>query len=66
MLSSIECDESDSAQLPRRPKRPFDSTQIDSADKLRDILDELQLRDPFILELEGDNGCRLKSASVVL
>jgi hypothetical protein len=38
---------------------PFDGVQVDSAEKLRDILDQLQLRDPFILELGGDNGYRL-------
>lgn len=38
---------------------PFDSVQVDDSDALRDILDQLQRRDPFILEIEGDDGYRL-------
>lgn len=40
-------------------KDPFDGIQVDSADRLCEILDQFQSRDPFILELEGDNGFRL-------
>src|ERR1035437_7224769 len=38
---------------------PFDGVEVADSEKLRDILDQLQRRDPFILELEGDNGYRL-------
>jgi hypothetical protein len=38
---------------------PFDGAQVDDPDTLLNILGQLQLRDPFILELEGDNGYRL-------
>ena len=38
---------------------PLDGIQVDGSDKLRVVLDQLQRRDPFILELEGDNGYRL-------
>jgi len=38
---------------------PFDGSQVDDSGKLREILDQLQQREPFILELEGDNGYRL-------
>lgn len=35
---------------------PFDGVEIEDSEKLRDILDQLRRRDPFILELEGNNG----------
>jgi hypothetical protein len=38
---------------------PFHDVQVDNPEELRNILDQLQRRDPFILELEGDNGYRL-------
>jgi hypothetical protein len=38
---------------------PYDGLHVDDSDILCDILDQLQLREPFILELEGDNGYRL-------
>jgi len=38
---------------------PFDGVHVNDSDNLRDILNQLQRRDPFILELEGDNGYRL-------
>lgn len=41
------------------PDDPFDGMLVDDLDNLRNILDQLQRRDPFILELEGDNGYRL-------
>jgi hypothetical protein len=37
----------------------FDGVEVADAEKLRDILNQLQRRDPFIMELEGDNGYRL-------
>ena len=42
---------------------PLDGTQVVDSGKLRDIFDQLQQRDPFILELEGDNGYRLTFGS---
>ena len=38
---------------------PFDGTQVVDSAKLGEIFDQLQHREPFILELEGDNGYRL-------
>ena len=38
---------------------PFDGVEVEDSEKLRDVLDQLQRREPFILELEGDNGYRL-------
>jgi len=38
---------------------PFDGTQVVDSGKLREIFEQLQQREPFILELEGDNGYRL-------
>jgi hypothetical protein len=38
---------------------PLDGTQVVDSRQLRDIFDQLQQRDPFILELQGDNGYRL-------
>ena len=38
---------------------PFDGLHLDDSEKLRDILEQLQRRDPIILELEGENGYRM-------
>ncbi|WP_109489287.1 hypothetical protein [Occallatibacter savannae] len=40
-------------------ENPYDGLQVDDSPTLLKILDDLQYRDPFILELEGDNGYRM-------
>lgn len=38
---------------------PFDGTHVENSSRLREILDALQRRDPFILQIEGENGFNL-------
>lgn len=43
----------------QRPDDPLNGTHVESADRLGSVLDQFQLCEPFILELEGENGFRL-------
>lgn len=38
---------------------PYNGVQVENAAGLQDVLESLQHREPFILELEGVNGIRL-------
>lgn len=41
------------------PADPLSGSHLDNADRLGSVLDGLQSREPFLLEIEGENGFRL-------